>query len=232
MPNYTTDIKKIIEVKNDNSTLFVLKGFSVEDLGYAKVSIADTIADNISRLMTLAMMPVKVIAFDEFVCLYEIAIRQYKHIVIIDNAQLQASYPVDVRLDDEIAMSLTSHFDEEASSEVELSDIDDYLYIYSDFRVGESGYICSYNIEDYELRNEKIEIVSFGEAHTEDVKLSSLHSDYDEIISYPRVSELMEQFWGYKEFRNIKNYDLDALDRGEKKIVEVSQEKIWSYVKI
>ncbi|WP_022755841.1 helicase-related protein [Butyrivibrio fibrisolvens] len=226
MLNYTTDIKNIIEEKNDNNTLFVLKGFSVEDLGYAKVSIADTIADNISRLMALAMMPTKVIAFDEFVCLYEIAIRQYKHIVVIDNAQLQTNYPVDVRLDDEIARSLLSHFDEEASSDVELSDIDDYLYIYSNFCMGESGYLCSYNFEDYDLHDKKIEIVSLGQVPCEEVKLSSLHSDYNEIISYLRVSELMEQYWGYKEFRNIKNYDLDALERGEKKIVEVSQEKI------
>ncbi|PWT28759.1 helicase-related protein [Butyrivibrio fibrisolvens] len=226
MPNYITDIKNIINVKNDNSTLFVLKGFSVEDLGYDKVSIADTISDNISRLMSLAMMPVKVIAFDEFVCLYEMVIRQFKHIVVITNAELSLEYPVDVRIDDEIAGSLLSHFDEEVSSDKELADIDEYLYIYSNFHEGESGYICSYNFEDHDLRNDKIETVSFGQAPVEDVKFSSLHSDYNKIISYPRVNELMEQYWGYKEFRNIKNYDLDALSRGEKKIIEVSQEKI------
>lgn len=226
MHNYITDIKNIIEVKNDESTLFVLKGFSVEDLGYDKIAIKDTIDNNISRLMALAMIPVKVIAFDEFVCMYEMAIRQFKHIVVITNAELSLNYPVDVRIDDEIARSLLSHFDEDVSSDEKLADIDEYLYIYSDFHEGESGYICSYNFEDYDLRNEKIELVSFGEAASEEIKLSSLHTDYNKIISYPRVNELMEQYWGYKEFRNIKNYDLDALERGEKKIIEVSQEKI------
>lgn len=226
MPNYINDIKRTIEEKNDNNTLFVLKGFSVEELGLSRVSLADTISDNISRVMSLAMENTKVIAFDEFVCLYEIAVRQYKHIVVIANKEMHIEYPVDVVIKEEIASSLAAHFDDEFSLDTEIADIDDYLYIYSNFCNSGDGYVCSYNFEEYDLKNEKIEVISFGEYIEQQVELSSRHTSYDEIISYPRVNELMEEYWGYTDFRSIKNYDLDALDRGEKKVIDVSQEKI------
>ncbi|SEQ69755.1 helicase-related protein [Butyrivibrio sp. TB] len=226
MPNYITDIKRTIEEKNDNNTLFVLKGFSVEELGLSRVSLADTIADNISRVMSLAMENPKVISFDEFVCLYEIAVRQYKHIIVITNKAMHIEYPIDVLIDDEIAKSLVAHFDDESAVDTEIADIDDYLYIYSNFCKSNDGYVCSYNFEEYDLKNEKIEVVSFGKYVEQQVELSSRHTSYDEIISYPRVNELLEEYWGYTNFRSIKNYDLDALDKGEKKVIDVSQEKI------
>ena len=47
-------------------------------------------------------------------------------------------------------------------------------------------------------------------------------------IHYPEVYRIMEQYWGYKSFRTIKVYDLAELEKGNKKVTEISQEKIIS----
>ncbi len=226
MPNYSNEVKKIIEEKNEPNTLFVLRGFSVTEVGKANIVIENTISNKIGRMMDLAMEPVKLMAFDEFVCLYDFAIAQYTHIVLISNAECTHEYPVDVVIPDEIAASLCAHFDEERDKDTELAEMDEYLYIYSNFRRSESGYECVYNLEDYALKNEKIELITLGEPENTEEKHSSGYASYDEIISYPEVKELMQKYWGYEEFRKFKNYDLQALDRGEKKVIEVSQEKI------
>ena len=46
------------------------------------------------------------------------------------------------------------------------------------------------------------------------------------LTHYPEVSEIMEKYWGYKSFRSLKIYDMVELEKGEKKIVSISQEKI------
>lgn len=226
MPNYITDIKKIIEEKNDKNTLFVLKGYDVEDFGLNKVSIEETIEDSFSRCLNIASNETKIISFDEFVCLYDLVIRQFKNIVIIADATKAVDFEVGVNIKNEIAESLCAHFDDEVLLDATIVDIDAYLDIYSNFFKGESGYVCSYNIEDYALKNDRITMIAFGSAPEKKIDLSSIHTNYDEVISYPRVTELMEQYWGYNTFRNIKNYDLDALEKGEKKVIEISQEKI------
>ena len=204
----------------------MLKGFSVEELGRKRVNLGDTISDNIGRLIRLGAKNPKIMAFDEFVCLYEIAIRQYQHIIVFTNKGMEITYPVDALLPEEIAASLLAHFDEECDGDTKLSDIEDYLYIYSDFTRGEKGYNCSYNFNAHDLRHERIEVIPLGEKQEEARPSSACHTDYDEILSYPRVKELLQEYWGYSSFRKIRNYDLEALSRGEKKVIQVSQEKI------
>lgn len=54
------------------------------------------------------------------------------------------------------------------------------------------------------------------------------NSSLSERHSYPEIKEIMKQYWGYSEYRNIRMYDIDAVNRGEKKVKTVSQESIVS----
>lgn len=45
-------------------------------------------------------------------------------------------------------------------------------------------------------------------------------------IHYPEVFEILEKYWGYKNFRSLKTYDMAALEKKKKKVVSISQEKI------
>ena len=224
------EIKKVIEEKNSKSTLFVVKGFDIEECGYDRVDIADVIEDNLGRLMYLAMEPVKMVTFEEFVSIYSMAIRQYKEIVIFENAEYETLYPLNVKIDESIQASLLAHFDDDVNEETELIDesvLDNYLYIFSNFVKQENGIFCNYNIEPYELADERIETFVFGEKpEKKSVSESLTRYNYDEVIEYPEVREYMKKYWGYNDFRDFKIYDMEALDAGQKKVVSISQEKI------
>lgn len=44
----------------------------------------------------------------------------------------------------------------------------------------------------------------------------------------PELMALMERYWGYSSFRNLKVYDVDAVQQGEKRVRELSQGQIVS----
>ena len=79
------NIQEIIKEHNSKSTLFVLKGFDPEICGYERISLSETMDDKMNRLMFLSGQEEKVIVFDEFVALYELAVNLYKQIIIIEN---------------------------------------------------------------------------------------------------------------------------------------------------
>ena len=229
MLNYYEDMKNTIKSKSDKSTLFVLKGFDIEKLGYTRIDISKTIDNNIGRLMELSQEDEKVIAFEEFVCLYEMAIRQFKHIVIFDNREYDKLYPVNVNIPVEVCNSLIAHFDEDTDANTTITDsktFDDYLYIFSNFANTENGIMCCCNIEEYMLNDAKIEIISIGELPEKKPTEGLFKYNYDEVISYPEVKEYMKKYWGYENFRDFSIYDMEALEVGKKKVVRISQEKI------
>ena len=229
MRNYIEEIKGTITEKSNRSTLFVLKGFDLEECGYSKANLADVIDDKIGRLMDLSIQGEQVISFEEFVCLYDMAVRQYKNIVIFDNPEYDVQYPINSVIDSKIMESLLVNFDEDASGDTEVADVDvldEYLYIFSDFAMVDGRPACSYNIEPYMTEGDKFEIISLGEVEEKPELAVAKKYDYNQVISYPEVKDYMAKYWGYDSFRNLKVYDMDSLEAGEKKVVEVSQEKI------
>lgn len=47
-------------------------------------------------------------------------------------------------------------------------------------------------------------------------------------VHYPEIAELMKKYWGYSEYRDIRMYDIDSVNKGEKRVISVSQENIIS----
>lgn len=286
------NVKKMIEENNGKSVLFVLKGFAPEQFGYARANLADTIEDKMSRLMALAMEEEKVIAFDEFAALYELAVSLYKRIVIIENPLYMNLYPAGAELPENIRQALLVHYDDDLSSESDLGDIDDYVAVYSNFIETENGIACCYNLDDSALKHEKIlvmdamDIQAAAPVLSEDAKSFvrvniCTDIDYYELLGklmdtadifavnynsyaggtqvmgravarlngyfsgrivagmdggssaepafhYPEITEMMEKYWGYPEYRNIRMYDINAVNKGVKKVISVSQENIIS----
>lgn len=222
-------ISEILKEKADASTLFVVRGIDIEEIGYERVDISKIIENNIARIMDLAMQQEKIISFEEFVCLYEMVTRQFKKIVIISNPEYENIYPVNVCIPENIRDSLLAHFNDEIEN-VELVDsqeMDNYLYIFSNMMMVEGVLSCCYNIEPYMLADEKIEMIPLGtkQKKKSHVEIASRYN-YEEIISYPEIKGYMQEYWGYSDFRSLKIYDMDALESGEKKVVSISQEKI------
>ena len=287
---------KVLNVIRDNNatgTLFVAKGFDIETCGGDRINLADVIANKVGRLFSLATKECQIISFEEFICMFDMVILQYKKVIILENPEYINLYPINVTINDDVSNSLLVHFDDEANGDTELIEISEYTYVYSNYVKTDAGIACCYNIGDSLLKSEKIERIVIKDAEEkelEEIQLESVPEDYTNIcndvdyyqlvcglkntdqsfvvawesyisgketmsaalrylnglydrriksiavsgisiepsVHYPEVFEIMEKYWGYKTFRSLKTYDMAALEKDEKRVVSISQEKIIS----
>ena len=281
---------EIIRQKQNNGVLFVLKGLSVEWLGLEKVSLERTVSNKIGRLMEITTMSPSAISFDEFVCLYQLILLQFQEIFIIENPLYWNYYPIGVTLGNNILTQLIGHFDEDAAEDVAVTEVDEYSQVYSNLFMTDSGAVCCYNQENWELDSPKIIrhalhipkaslIIASNEditvsrtlcdskdylqmllnvEHTEDIIAFSIDAFYGDLdglrsrlemlnalypnrlflikkaapvpiaASNPKLLALLQKYRPGSDFRDIKVYDVTALEDGIKRIQTISQEQIIS----
>ena len=157
-----TTITNYINERKESGTIFVLKGFDLNDNGFIKSYLSETIKNPIQRFFSLTQQETPVIAFDEFIPLYTFIYSQFKKIIILDNPIYLNLYPVNAVLNDEIKNTLLNHLNEEVEDETELADNTPYSNIYSNLVKTGSTFACCYNIDDSKLKADKVEIVVFG----------------------------------------------------------------------
>ena len=159
-------IHNFINEHTANSTLFVLKGYAVEECGVERTSIAHVIENKVSRLLWLTQQVQQIISYEEFICLYSMLIIQYRKIYILENPVYHTMYPVNVQIDKEVHYALLHHFDEDADENTEedesVEDLSEYTEIYGKYLETEAGIACCYNLDDSKLSHEKIERESFA----------------------------------------------------------------------
>jgi len=221
-------MKSIIE-NNDVSTLFVLRGFDIEECGYRRANLAQVIDNKIGRLIELASEPVKVVSFEEYLCFCDLAKSQYKKICVYDNAAYETLYPLNVIIPDEVISSLLAHFDEDADVNTEILPdevLREYLDVFSNLMKTDNGLLCSYNDDSFVEDNTKVEFITIGEKIVTENEVSGSRYDYSTVISYPEAKEYMKRYWGYDEYRDLRIYDMEALEEGRKEVISISQEKI------
>lgn len=286
------NIREMINSNNDNSTLFVLKGFDLTSWGYRKTGLPDSAPAQVNRLMTLSMEEEKVIAYEEFILLYEMVMGLFKQVIIIENPLYKNLYPIGIELDPVVAQALLAHFDDEADGETVLGDLQGYLEIYSNYIETPVGIACCFNLDPVKLKHEKIRVLKAADLSCMELEICHQDSKYEQFnictdVDYyvllhallhtentyavncnsyiggaatmlhalaelngffngrivmnpansgmnkvrdhiPQIEKLMNQYWGYSDFRKIPMYDVDAVNHGEKKVVAVSQECIIS----
>lgn len=284
------ELLETIRQKKNSGVLFVLKGLPVEWLGLEKVSLERTVSNKIGRLMEITTMSPAIISFDEFVCLYQLLLLQFQEIFIVENPLYWNYYPIGVTLGANILTQLIGHFDEDAAEDITVIEVDEYSQIYSNLFMTDSGAVCCYNQENWELDSPKIirhtlhisktplsigsnEDVAVSRTlcdsrdylqalldveHTEDTiafsvdsfygDLDGLHSRLEMLNSIypdrlilvkkvtpipivapnPKLLALLQKYRPGANFRNIKVYDVTALEDGIKNVRTISQEQIIS----
>lgn len=181
---------------HEENVLFIMKGFNINQFR-EKDTILDNIINNkIMYLVSLSQEHLNVITFEEFICLYDFIIAQYKKIYIFENGIYSNLYPVNVYIPEKIILSLLAHFNEDIESDILIEDIDEYLNIYNNFIQTDDGYVCCYNILDNYLKIEKIERIIIGENSGSMEIVEDLRSDmtyinlYDELDYYHLVQNV------------------------------------------
>ena len=194
--------KKILEFLDshlENGVLCVMKGFEVADYGVKPVSLAQTIENKMGRLMALTKQPRQIIAYDEFVCLRDFLLLQYRKIYIIENPVFHLYYPLNVRIDENVHTALLRHFADKDADEEEPSDeLTEYANVYGNYLETSRGTACCYNLDETQLRHEKIERISFPvppvpleEKDSPDAQTVNIcdDTDYYELAEGLRVTE-------------------------------------------
>lgn len=151
------EIKGFIANHRDSGTLFVLKGYAVDDCGGENAALDETIDGKLQRMIALSGQQDQVISFDEFICLYDFLVQQYRRIYLIENPVYHALYPVGAEIKPEISAFLLAHFDEDAGEDREVGELSEYTNIYGNFVRTGMGIACCYNYDESILIHEKIE---------------------------------------------------------------------------
>jgi len=149
-------VKDYIEQNTAPMTLFVLKGFPLDALGIEQAGLQNTINNKIMRLIQLAQQELAVISFDEFVCLYDLAVAQFQCIHVIENPLYHNLYPVGVVLDDSVSRSLLAHFDEDVDENTVIGVLEEYTNVYSMYMQTTCGITCGYYLTESQLIHSKI----------------------------------------------------------------------------
>lgn len=269
-----------------------MKGFSLDSVdgsGDLKIDLAEVIDNKLSRLINVTQQAYPIIAYDEFVCLFDLVLAQYKKIYVLENSLFLNLYPIEVSIPDHISKALLDHFDEDVDENTDIGDIQEYTNIYSNYLATDTGLACCFNLDLVMLKHEKIERVTFGQTESTLLEIDTLSSgiqalalcndiDYYDLVQQllmtdicfavtwenylsgkeimqkkltllagafdrrvfaylvpaqsaqekcdENVYNLLNQYWGYSTFRDLKVYDLAEAESKRKVVTQVSQERI------
>jgi len=173
-----TKLSNFIKENNNSGTLFVIKGYDFSELGFEKIKLSSVINNKIDRLLSVSQSEIKVISFEEFICLYNFAVEQFKQIYIIENQAYQYFWPVNCDIDEGFIESLLKHYDEDADENTPILDIDEYINIFSNFVNTEFGLTCCYNIDENALIHPKIQRVSFNKQDSAITEIYNLGEEF------------------------------------------------------
>ena len=183
-------ILNFIDNHKEANTLFVLKGFNLELFDIQKTILSKTIENKILRLVALSQEDRAIIAYDEFICIFDLAIMQFKKIYIIDNSIFNNIYPINVFLDDNVSSNLLHHFDNDtddiSNESVVMTGITEYTSIYNNYIEINGIYACSYNLNESLLKHDKIQRIIFDNIDIDRSKHISTSSK-ETIILYSEV---------------------------------------------
>ena len=279
----------LMKAQQGSGVLFVLKGFAMSFAGMETADLQETIDNKLARLMQITQQPLQIISFDEFICLYDLLLLQYKKICVVENPVFWNLFSPGVSIREDISQQLLAHFDPDAGDEAEIGKIGEYTQVYSNYLMTDQGVACCYNIDDSQLKTEKIERFPLGEPAVplqliakkdEGMTYLNLCDDVDyfqlaveltrsstafavtwesyaagkesaqrqlellngafpgrlhgylvpaagrPVPANPEIADILSTYWGYPAFRNIPMYDLAEVEKGRKKVVEISQEQI------
>lgn len=111
----------------------------------------------------------------------------------------------------------------------DLNDEEDYLRVLKKIGMSSSRTVNIVNNKNYITKifvKEKLSILK--EIYKDSVIFSIVSKDNTQRKENIRVDykEILKKYWGHNDFRNIKVYDMVALDNKEKRVIEISQGEI------
>lgn len=194
----------ISELSIMDNSLFVLKGFPLTTLWKEDVFIDEMVGDKFSYYIKLMQNQRKYVIYEEFICLYEFFIRQFKYIYVIDNNIYMNLYPLYAKIDNDVLSRLKKHYNNEnQDDDFIIGDLFEYTYIYSNYtQIRGLDYII-YNESPELLKNEKIRIKYLFQVPELKIKLKELEES--ELLQQKNYVDICDET-DYVMMTNMLNY--------------------------
>lgn len=206
-------IQEYIEKHNGPGTLFVIKGYAFTEFESCNASLERTLRDKGARFMEILQQPIKVVLYEEFICLREIILSMFSKIYIFENMDYINLFPVRVNLQPEIISALCVHYDEESQEEISLEHLSGYIDIYSNFLKIGDYYACRYNLDESYLLSEKIERLFISE--DEPCDLCTCEVDNETILTICEESDYFSLAYGLEVSDTVFAVALDSAAVGK-----------------
>lgn len=151
--------KKIMELKQKEKTLFVLKGIPVSclDLVDGKMNLEALVNDKFGYFGNVIKTR-NYMSYEEFLLLADFAVAQYKEVDILNNNFYIKQYPIEECFSKEVRRGLLLHFQESEKEENDdsfIGDIDEYISLFEGLKE-QNGYLVGVYNEVPALTNHKI----------------------------------------------------------------------------
>ncbi|NME83766.1 DEAD/DEAH box helicase [Clostridium sp. SM-530-WT-3G] len=112
---------------------------------------------------------------------------------------------------------------------IDLNDEEDYVRLVKSISLGLKKEINVINKKNYITNifiKEKLQILNYLFGQTTKISVVSKRENYSNKSVRKEFKDILSQYWGHKDFRNIKVYDMASLDNKEKKVIEISQGEV------
>lgn len=127
---------------------------------------------------------------------------------------------------DQISVQVQTNYDEITG--FDLNDEDDYIKLIQYMYKESSSRITIFNKMNYITNTFKNEKASIMERVFSNIDIIIVSKKQDLNIKNIRkdFKNILRNYWGHEDFRNIKVYDINSLEGNEKKIIEISQGEV------
>lgn len=152
--------EKLAQTQDESGTIIVLKGFPLSVVNTDAPHIASMVENKFAYFMQLIQSNRKYILYEEYICLYEFLIQQFRSIIVVENNLYINLYPLYANISNEIISGLRVHFDTDNQNQDDvIGDISEYIQIYSNYsEIGGISFIV-YNDPIEQIRSEKIKTI-------------------------------------------------------------------------
>ena len=119
---------------------------------------------------------------------------------------------------------------EEADSFIEIIEESDYIGLIKKLFNDPDSLtvrITNYTGDIFKLKD-RLKLISEKWSDWTDISVLQTSKKADTFKSKKEFTDILKKYWGYDSFRDLSVYDMDSLEKGEKKIMKISQEKIIS----
>lgn len=152
--------QKLEQIPAEDGNIIVLKGFPMSVVNIEAPDINLMLQNKFSYFMQLIQSNRRFILYEEFICLYEFLIQQFRSITVLDNSLYINLYPMYTKVKDDIIDGLRVHFDQDNQNQDDvIGDIYEYTMLYANYtKIGNIGFIV-YNDPSEQVKSEKVKII-------------------------------------------------------------------------